>query len=399
MISRRAGQVQRSRATAGDVRRFGPWPWYLSAADFLGFDLDLVDSIAGDLVEECAGLSARSGILKRVWCVGQVLRALPYLAISTLRRGRSRARLRLLSVIGVVLLVATSFVAAPLVLVGPPARITADRGFDANAIVINNYEFVQMPIRALDAHGHTVPKAGLRYERVSGDGIDISQGGAVSCQSRGDAIVRVSLNDLSSLVNVHCRPVVAIRTPGRYDFLPGDQPQSLRVEALGADGKVVQELRGFVRVLDTSVAMLDRGKLVPRAPGSSQLVISVGDARLRVAVAVHEIVDRFDNLAPAQRSVAMPLRLALGDTLRLPVAAGTMWVKWMSRDGATAHPSITAEGTGYCHMDSEAFVRWLPAGEYGAYCSFGDGARIRISRPNAGEAVLTGALLLDVLAR
>lgn len=402
MISRRLGRIQPPTVSAS-VHRYGPWPWYLTAADAIGLDVAIVDDIAGDLVEECAGLSGPAGVIRRAWCVGQVLRALPYLALNTLRGGQSRERRRLLGAMGALLVTAASVVAAPQLLVGPPARIAADRGFDANDIVINNVDGVQMPIRALDAHGHTVTNAVIRYEQVSGDRIDIVQSGAVSCYTRGDAVVRASVNDVASLVTVHCRPVTEIHATAWYDFLPGDQPQLLRVEAVGADGNVVKELRGSVRVADTSVASLHRGLITPRSIGSSRLTIAIGERQVSVAVNVHEIVDRFDNLAPTQRNVAMPLRLGRGDTLHLPVPVGTMWVKWLPRGGSATHPAITAEGTGYCHMDSEAFIRWRPDGEYGAYCYVSDGARIRVARSSArsgaGDSLLTGALLLERMAR
>jgi len=399
MITPRQRWVERPVASSARARRFGPWPWYLDAADFVGLDVDVVDDIAGDLVEECADRAGLSGIVTRAWCVGQVFRALPYLAISTLRRGQPRARQRLLGAMGTLLIAAASILAAPQFLIGPPARIAADRGFDANDVVINNVDGVQLPIRALDAHGHTVPDAVIRYERVSGDRIDMVRSGAVSCDTRGDAVVRASVNDVTSLVTVHCRPVTEIHTTAWHDFLPGDPPQLLRVEAVGADGNVVKELRGSVRVVDTSVATLHRGLLSPHGVGSSRLSIAIGETHVSVAVNVHEIVDRFDDLAPTQRNVAMRLRLALGDTLHVPVPAGTMWVKWLPRGGPATHPAITAEGTGYCHMDSEAFIRWRPAGEYGAYCYMSDGARIRVARSGTGDSVLTGALLLERLSR
>jgi hypothetical protein len=370
-------------------------PWYLRAADYVGLDVDMVDDIAGDFVEECAGLSGPAGIARRVWCVGQALLALPYLAISTLRRGQPRARLRLLSVMGALLFVAASVIAAPQFVVGPPARIAADRGFDASDIVINNIEFVQMPLRVLDAYGHVVTKAAIRYEQVSGDRIALSSGGAVSCYERGDAVVRASVDDVTSLVTVRCRPVSRIQTTASHAFLPGDPPHLLRVDALGADGKVVKDLRGSVRIGDTSVVALHGDLLTPRGVGSSRLIIAVGDAYVNVAVNVHEIVDRFDHLSPTQRNVAMRLQIARGDTLRFPVPTGTHWVKWMARDGGAAHPTIAAEGSGYCHADSEAFTRWLPAGIYGAYCEASAGTRIRVAWNGAGDSVLTGALLLE----
>jgi hypothetical protein len=70
MISRRLGQVERPVVSAAaSVRRFGPWPWYLDAANVIGLDVDVVGDIAGDLVEECAGLSGPAGIVRRAWCV------------------------------------------------------------------------------------------------------------------------------------------------------------------------------------------------------------------------------------------------------------------------------------------------------------------------------------------
>ena len=90
MISARRGRVQRPLLSAASVHRFGPWPWYLVAADAIGLDVAVVDDIAGDLVEECAGLTGPAGIIKRAWCVGQAVRALPYLALCTLRGGPSR---------------------------------------------------------------------------------------------------------------------------------------------------------------------------------------------------------------------------------------------------------------------------------------------------------------------
>jgi hypothetical protein len=293
------------------------------------------------------------------------------------------------------LLAAMAVVAAVQMHVGPPTRIGADRGFDSNDIVINNVEYVQLPIRAIDARGHTVVGAGVRYELLGGDHLDISPKGVIACHERGDATVRASLVDLVSLITVHCRPVTRIRAASWIDLLPGDLPRTLTVEAIGADSKVVRELRGSVRVVDPKVANLDRGLLSPRAPGSSPLAISIGDAHLSVIVVVHELVSRFDKLVPAQRHVAMPLHIGLRDTLSFAAPAGTMWVKWMPRGGSATPPSITAEGPGFCHMDSEAFIRWLPKGEYGAYCYMSEGSRIRVSRGAEGPATLTGALLVE----
>src|SRR5262249_53116642 len=157
---------------------------------------------------------------------------LPYLAMSTLRRGHPRARLRLLGVIGTLLFIATSAFVARQLHIGPPARIAADRGFSTNDIVINNVGVVQMPIHALDARGHTVPRAGIRFERGSGAPSEMNASGAISCHSPGDAVVRASVGDVASLVSVHCRPVVVIRTSARHDFLPGDPPQALYVDAV-----------------------------------------------------------------------------------------------------------------------------------------------------------------------
>lgn len=381
------------------ARRFGPWPWYLSAADFVGLDLDLVDEIAGDLTEACAEHSAQGRTLARAWCFAEIVRSLPHLALNTLRRGERRARLRLIAVLGSLVFVATAGVAAVEMRVGPPARIAADRGFDANAIVINNVEYVQMPVRVVDARGHTVTAAAVHYAWVGGDRIDISPNGAVACHERADATLRASFADLVSAVTVHCRPITQIQTTSWIDFLQGDPPRALPFEAIGADGKVATELRGSMRVANSKVATMDRGILTPHGIGASGLTISIGDARVRVPVIVHQLVQRFDNLTPTQLHVAMPLRIALGDTLHLPVPAGTVWVKWLPRGGAVTPPSITAEGPGYCHVGGEPLEHWLPKNEFGAYCYVSAGARIRIARSTVGEPLITGALLLERMSQ
>jgi len=400
MISRNRERAPLATTAETSRRRFGPWPWYLSAADLVGLDVDVVDDIAGDLIEECAAVSGPRSLLQRAWCAGQVLRSLPHLALGTLRRGQRRARLRLLAAMCTLLAAATSLLVAIQLHVGPPASIAADRGFDANGIVINNFRAVQMPIRALDARGRTVSKAPIHYELFGGDAMTISPSGAASCVRRGEAVVRASVDDVTSLVTVHCRPVSSIyATPTRFDFVQGDAPQSLQVQALDERAVTIGPLRGSVGIANPDVAALDHGLVAPRGVGSTRLTVAIGDARVNLSVVVHEIVTRFDKLTAKQRNVAMPLRLAPGDTLHLPAPAGTIWVKWLPRDGTSSHPALTAEGSGYCHMDSEAFVRWLPQREYGAYCYLSDGAGIRVARSTGGPPLMSGALLLEVRSR
>jgi hypothetical protein len=78
-----------------------------------------------------------------------------------------------------------------------------------------------------------VTDAAIRYERFGGDAVQVTPSGAASCLSRGDAVVRASVGEVTSLVTVHCRPVWKIyATPARFDFLTGDAPQAIRVEAV-----------------------------------------------------------------------------------------------------------------------------------------------------------------------
>ncbi|HEY4129591.1 MAG TPA: hypothetical protein VGM50_03195 [Gemmatimonadaceae bacterium] len=396
MITTLASQVAPSSESR---RRFGPWPWHLSAANLIGLDLDLVDDIAGDLTEECAAHAQRTPALTRLWCVGQILRSLPHLALGTLRRGNEHARLRLMSTIATLMVAATAGVVAFQMHVGPPARIAADRGFDANDIVINNVDFVQMPIRVIDARGHTVNAVNVHYERIAGDHIDISPSGAIACHERSDATYRATFADLITQLTVHCRPVMQVRTSTTFDFLKGDPPRLIPFEAIDADGAIDREPRGTITIANTKVASFDRGVLTPRRAGASSLVISVGDVYVRAPVIVHDVVPRFDNLTPAQRHAAIPLHISRGDTLWFPVSEGTMWVKWLPRGETIAPPAITAEGPGYCHVGDPSIMRWLPDHEYGAYCYFSAGARIRVARGNEGTPTITGALLLDRISK
>ncbi|HEY4129593.1 MAG TPA: hypothetical protein VGM50_03205 [Gemmatimonadaceae bacterium] len=395
-----ANQTAPNALPVEHARRFGPWPWYLTAAHFVGLDVDLVEEIAGDLFEECTARTAqRGGVLARLWCLTELARSVPYLALSTLRRGHPRARLRLVATMCAMLLAATAVVAAMHMRDGPPVRILADRADDGNGIVINNVKPVRLPIHVLDARGHTLEALGVHYEWVGGDHIDISPTGVLTCHARGDATVRASLADVVSVVTVRCRPVVGIRHTSWIDFLPGDPPKMLAFEAVDAAGQVVTQLRGSIRIADTAVASLNQSTLTPRGVGTSSVTIGIGDKRVRAAVIVHELVKRFDNLRSDQRNVAIVMSVARGDTVEYPIPTGTMWVKWLPRGATTTPPTITMQGPGFCQDGQASLTLWLPVDEYGKYCYVGAGTRIRVAHGKSGPATLTGALMIERMWR
>ncbi len=381
------------------ARRFGPLPWYVASADFIGLDVDLVDQLIGDLVEECAQHTGRARIFARAWCLGQLVRSLPYLALSTLRRGNPRARLRLTASISIVLLAIAAGAAAMQLRDGPPARLLPDRAQEGDGIVINNILPVAMPMRVVDARGHTLDVHTVRYERVAGDQMTISQAGVLTCVSKGDATVRASLADLVSLINVHCRPVTEIDASSWMDFVPGDAPRAIPFVAIGVDNQAVGDLRGSMQIADSSIARLTNSTVTPRAIGTTMLTVTIGDKRTHIAVVVHEPVTRLDNLTPTQRNVAIMIGMPPHSRVEFPAPRGTMWVKYLPRDGGLTPPTIHFEGPGFCLDGDASRAHWLPTDEYGAYCFAGAGARIVVSRAESGTNSLRGALLIERVAQ
>jgi hypothetical protein len=93
--------------------------------------------------------------------------------------------------------------------------------------------------------------------------------------------------------------------------------------------------------------------------------------------------------------VAIPIRVARGDTIEFPVLPGTMWVKYMPHDGGIVPPTISMQGNGGCEDGEALRAHYLPIDEYGARCFAGRGTRLRVAHGAVGGSVLSGVLMLQ----
>jgi hypothetical protein len=279
---------------------------------------------------------------------------------------------------------------------GPAARIAFDDASDT--LIVNNLRAVRLPARVLDAKGRVVAKQTLHYERMSGDAIPVSANGVITCAQRGDVAVRASLGAIATGIVVRCRPVRAIESSSWINLIVGDSATELPFTAIGVDGRPVMQVRGAVKVLDSTVATLEKLNIRPRARGETVAAVRIGDQETRIRVLVHEQVNAFTGLRPDQRVVAVPVRLARGDTVRLSLPAGALWIKYLPRRVGEPPPSIDLGIIGACSAGGDGLHQYrLPPNEYGtSYCLVDRGPSIVVvAHGQSGLPVVDGWLALD----
>ena len=283
---------------------------------------------------------------------------------------------------------------------GPPARLVAGIGDSSDGIVVNNMRPVQLTTRVLDTRGHVLGSGAVRYQRMSGAELTLSPQGALTCEQRGDATVRASLGTIITDVDVHCRPVKELRASTWVDLVAGDPPRDLPFVATGVDDRPVLQLRGAARVLDSSVAALEGTTIRPRGIGQTSVSVDVGDRRVRMEVVVHEPVNSFVGLRADQRFVAVPVRLARGDTLHWNLFAGAFWLRYVPRQSGGLPPTIAVNGAISCAPGDGLMAYRLPLEEVATYCIVRPGgATVTLAHGATGAAVIEGSLALDRVAR
>jgi hypothetical protein len=365
----------------------------------LGVDAMLVDSVFGDLAEERAERSARHGkVLAGLWCVEQIARSTPHLLVSAYRFGGPAARVRFSVALGLVAIATAGVGAAIALRDGPPARIVTDLANAADGIVVNKMKPVQLPMRVLDKRGHRLESEPVQFAWVSGAKISISPTGEVTCGIVGDAIVRVSSGAASADVPVRCRPVERIETSSWVDLVEGDPPTSLTFTAIGLNGKPVLQLRGAIRIDDSTVAAYDGSTVRPKQIGRTLVWVDVGDRTSPMPVIVHERVDSFESLRPDQHNVAMSVRLARGDTIHRALPPGVFWIKYLPRRATETPPTIAVEGPINCSAGEGIKVYRMALEEYGKYCIARPGASVLVAHGPNGLPIVEGSLLLQRLS-
>ena len=292
----------------------------------LGCQPGFINDLLGDLRQECATRADDNGrFAAGVWYAREILRSTPHLVWNAVRGGTPATRLRLAAycVAGIATLSVATI--AWVTRDGPPVRLV-NGAAQVEGIVVNEIGPVQLSTTVLDAAGHRLERKDVRYQRLSGLPIQISSGGIAKCTERGDAVVRATLGALKTDFVVHCEPVRKIRGAGWGNFVLGQPPRTLGIDAIGLDGLPVTRIAATLRVDDSTVATLNGSQLRPLRPGFTKIDIRIGNQRWGDEVTVFEPVRTFERLRPDQRLVVATVHLTRGASLRFPLPKGVFFL-------------------------------------------------------------------------
>ena len=360
----------------------------------LGVNSVLAEQVLGDLAEGYEERAACDRVRSaRWWYVCEALRSAPHLGWSAIRDGGPRERLRLASCAAGLVLLVSMTVAAVGMRKGPPARLLAGSASSSDGIVVNNVHPVQFPMRVFDAKGRSLNANGIEYRRVSGAVLSITPEGVVSCTRAGDAMVRATVGSISTDVAVRCRPVRVVEANSWITLFAGGPIQDLPFAAIGEDGRPVTELRGALKVRDSTIATLSGSAIRPLKAGETEVVVSIGDQTATIRVVVHEWDIPFKRLRSGQRFVAIPVRLQRGDTLHFPLPVGRYWLKYLPRHVGEAPPTIIADIM--CGPGDGMHVYRIPKDEYAIYCALHTDGRVTLGHGLTGADVVEGTLAIE----
>ncbi len=364
----------------------------------LGADPAFLADVLGDLVEERVVRTERDGAWSaRWWYFRECVRSTPHLLRNAVQHGGAPTLAKLGLIAAIVL---GSLGLALFLYLGAPARLLPNVGEVANGVVVNNIDPVYLQMRVLDRKGKEIEAKGLQFRQIGGAPLQITEEGLVGCNARSDAKVRVTMGRLATDIDVLCRPVRDLRATVWMDFLTGDSSVKLPFVAVGVDGREVSELRGRIRVADSSVATVDGATIRPLRAGRTTIDLNIGDRFVRVGVAVHRVVKAFAELRPTDVAIAVPIAVAQGDTLRWELPRGVYWIKYLSRRPGEAPPSILVEGDAGCVKDDPLRARIPIRDVYARYCLVrAGGAHVVIAHGAEGLPVVEGALALEVIER
>jgi hypothetical protein len=352
----------------------------------LGVDPSFAEAVLGDLAEEYAERAVCGVSAARRWYVGQVLRSAPYLLRSAGRHAAGRARLAVS--LASVALVTSVVLAALQARAGPPARLVAGT---LDTVLVNYLRPVSLPMRVLDAAGRLLPDTGVRYAWVAGAPVSVSAHGVVTCERPGDATVRASLGPLATNFLLRCRPVRGVRASYWTDFVLGDSARDLDVVAVGVDGRLVTLLGAWLRVEDSTVAVLDGLRVHPRSPGETRVFLRVGDRTADFVVRVFEPVPTLEGLRPGQLLVAAPVRLTRGASVRWPLPTGRFYLSFLPGPDAEAAPTLSVDGAVMC-------MPALGPGVYDTTCVVRvPGAWVTVASPGEPRATVAAPAVVGTL--
>lgn len=338
----------------------------------IGADPRFTEAVFGDLAEEYALRAARDGTASARWWYGcEVVRSAPNFLSSWLRYASRHERARLTVVLGG--LVLTSLV---LIIARPTDKKMATRLFagTSDTVIVNSHTWEQLPVQVLDLAGRILNVTGVRYRQISGAPLRMSASGLVTCEQRGDALVRASLGALSKNFMLRCRPIDHFaRWSGGLSLVLGDPAQPLSIRAFGVDGTPETILAGTAIVQDSNVASLDGLTVHPKKPGATMVDVWIGGIVTVIPIMVYQRVNSSGDLRDFQYFAVSPLRLASGETRQWHVPLGNYFVSFRSDTIASTALTFSAIG-----------AKCSPFGDaYNYFCTVAKSAAFVVSAPGA----------------
>ncbi len=303
----------------------------------LGGEPAFVADLLGDLTQEYTDRKLSDGVWSAgLWYVSELIRSTPHMVWNAVRHGSPAARGRLFASILAVVVTLSVGMVMWLTRNGPPARLVAGSGTD-DGILVNNVRSVQLSMNVLDAAGHRLERRDVHYQWRSGTPIPVSTRGVIKCTRPGDAVARASLGTLNTDFVIHCQPIRKLRSVGWGNFILGDSPTTLAVDAIGLDGRPVTRIAAKLSVNDSTIATLDGyGRLRPLRPGDVSIQVEIGDRVTAAEVTVFEPVRTFEGLRPDQRWVVAPIHLQRGESLRWPLPTGRFFLSFSADSNEVA---------------------------------------------------------------
>ena len=205
---------------------------------------------------------------------------------------------------------------------GPPTQLVVGT---ADTVLVNSRRPVTLPVRLLDAKGRELRAQNVRFEQIAGEHVPLTSDGRVTCPTRGDAVLRASVLDLTSEFIVLCRPVKGFRLVADPDppLVVGEPPRDLALGAVGVDDLPVNLLAGTATVQDSTIAGLRGLTIIPRHAGNTDIFVDIGDCVYSMFIEVAESVRSSLDLERRDQLFTVPsLRLVAGEIRTWPVPRG-----------------------------------------------------------------------------
>src|SRR5512146_2085306 len=271
--------------------------------------------------------------------------------------------------------------AVSLVVLRPrPTRLMMTPRPGDDTVVINQTRSTRLSATLLDQYGRSLRSdSAVRYRWIAGDSIRLSPSGELRCSDDRDAVVRATFQHLSRQFVLRRRPVVSIEAPTWLALVVGDSTRDLSFVAQGPNGRVVTELRGAVIIPDKSMVAAEGTTIRPKRSGATVAIVQVGNAEARIPIVIYQPVNSFLDVSHQGGLMAMPVSLARGDTIEVPLPRAAFWVTYFSKDRSAPPPTIELRGDGSCAQGDGVRQRRIEAGEYAKYGLTGDGARMMIA--------------------